>query len=194
MGAAPTDQDIDDDLVARTQLGDGSIDGKVAAELLGRYASRVLAFCRKYVRDSDQAMDLSQDILMTAYEALPRFQRRSPFSAWLFTIARNRCLRAVRRPSWMRDEDADVSQLLDPRTPEDQRVEREQEQSAIERMMEEHLEPIERKALILRCVECLSVEEISRVLDIRQASGARGVLQTARRKLRAALQSRETER
>ncbi len=194
MGAAPTDSYTDDDLVARAQLGNGLIDGKAAAELLGRYASRVLAFCRKYVRDSDQAMDLSQDILMSAYEALPRFQRRSPFSAWLFAIARNRCRRAVRRPGWVRDEDADLSQLRDPRAPEDQRVEGEQEQRAIERMMEEHLEPIERKALILRCVECLSVEEITRVLDIRQASGARGVLQAARRKLRAALESRETER
>jgi RNA polymerase sigma-70 factor, ECF subfamily len=184
----------DEDLVARVRLGNGSIDGKVAAELLGRYASRVLAFCRKYVRDGDQAMDLSQDILMSAFEALPQFQRRSPFSAWLFTIARNRCTRAVRRPSWMRDDDADLNQLRDPGRPEDQRVESEQEQRAIERMMEEHLEPIERKALILRCVECLSVEEITRALEISQASGARGVLQTARRKLRAALESRETER
>jgi RNA polymerase sigma-70 factor (ECF subfamily) len=194
MGAAPTDPHRDDDLVARAQLGNGLVDGKVAAELLGRYTSRVLAFCRKYVRDPDQAMDLSQDILIAAYEALPRFERRSPFSAWLFTIARNRCLRAVRRPGWIRDEDVDLSQLRDPATPEDQRVESEQEQSAMERMMEEHLDPIERKALILRCVECLSVEEISRVLDIRQASGARGVLQTARRKLRAALRIRETGR
>lgn len=193
MGAAPTDPGEDDDLVARAQLGNGLIDGKAAGELLGRYTSRVLAFCRKYVRDSDQAMDLSQDILMAAYEALPRFQRRSPFSAWLFTIARNRCLRAVRRPAWTRDEDADLSQLRDPGAPDDRRVEGEDEQREIERIMEEHLEPIERKVLILRCVECLSVEEISRVLEIGQASGARGVLQTARRKLRTALRNRESE-
>ena len=53
--------------------------------------------------------------------------------------------------------------------------------------MREHLEPVEQMALWLRAYEGASVQHITRMLKLDGASGARGVLQTARRKLRAAL-------
>ena len=49
------------------------------------------------------------------------------------------------------------------------------------------LEPEEQKVIWLRCFDRMPVEEITRVLGIESASGARSVLQRARRKLRAAL-------
>jgi DNA-directed RNA polymerase specialized sigma24 family protein len=56
------------------------------------------------------------------------------------------------------------------------------------RLMREHLDRVEQEALSLRCFERMPVETITRVMDIREASGARGVLQRARRKLRSALE------
>jgi DNA-directed RNA polymerase specialized sigma24 family protein len=53
--------------------------------------------------------------------------------------------------------------------------------------MNEVLEPAERAALWLRSFERMGMDDISKVLELRNASGARGVLQTARRKLRRAL-------
>ena len=45
----------------------------------------------------------------------------------------------------------------------------------------------EQEAIYLRCFERLPVDEITSLLSITGASGARGLLQSARRKLRAAL-------
>ena len=57
-----------------------------------------------------------------------------------------------------------------------------------------NLEPNERLALWLRAEEEMSVAELTRVLGLENATGARALLQTARRKLRAALDGGERER
>ena len=53
------------------------------------------------------------------------------------------------------------------------------------------LSPLDQQVLWLRCVEKMPVDGITRLLDIREASGARAVLQRARRHLRAALAAEE---
>jgi DNA-directed RNA polymerase specialized sigma24 family protein len=55
--------------------------------------------------------------------------------------------------------------------------------------MEAALDAKERAALWLRAEEGMSVDDITRMLRVDGASGARGLLQTARRKLRAVLDS-----
>jgi len=47
---------------------------------------------------------------------------------------------------------------------------------------------MEQKAIWLRCFERLPIDEITGMLGIEAKSGARGMLQTARRKLKAALE------
>ncbi len=54
------------------------------------------------------------------------------------------------------------------------------------------LDEVEQQALWLRCFEKMPVDEITMLLGIEEASGARAVLQRARRKLKAAL--RDTEK
>jgi DNA-directed RNA polymerase specialized sigma24 family protein len=61
------------------------------------------------------------------------------------------------------------------------------EEDAILELVRRVLDPREQLALWLRCFEDLSVDEITRRLQIPGAAGARAVLQGARRKLRAAL-------
>ena len=72
------------------------------------------------------------------------------------------------------------------------------EQAYLDRLDEEtvlglirnHLEPQEQEALWLRCFERMPVDAITEILGINEASGARAVLQRARRRLRAALEER----
>ena len=54
------------------------------------------------------------------------------------------------------------------------------------------LDGVERQALRLRCFERMPVDAITTALDLKESTGARAVLQRARRKLRAALAARET--
>jgi RNA polymerase sigma-70 factor (ECF subfamily) len=132
-------------------------------------------------------LDLAQDVMLSAYRALPNFEGRSLYSSWLFAIARNRCFRALRRPRLLWDEEAELEALPDPGLAADRAVEDQQEERLVLRLMEEVLEPQEQTALWLRCAEQLPLDEITRRLALESASGARGLLQTARRKLRAAM-------
>ena len=59
--------------------------------------------------------------------------------------------------------------------------------------MDEVLTKQEKDALWMRCFEALPVDVITRQLDITGATGARAVLQKARRKLRRALEERNRQ-
>lgn len=178
----------DEELARRAQADPQGPAGRAAAgELLGRYTERVYRYCRRMVRDPDRARDLAQDAVMDALRGLPRFEARARFGSWLYAIVRNRCRTALRPRSLTRDEGVETDELpAAGGDPETLWAEREGEE-ALERMVAAHLEPVEQDALWLRCVERLPVDEITALLALTNATGARGVLQTARRKLAAAL-------
>jgi RNA polymerase sigma-70 factor (ECF subfamily) len=139
------------------------------------------------VRDHEKALDLAQESLLLAYRSLASFQGRARFSSWLFAITRNRCRSALRSVR-VDGEEAEVDELVSTWRRPDEELEVKEETQAILRLMNEVLEPVEREALWLRAYERVAVDDITRILAIESESGARGVLQTARRKLRAALQ------
>jgi RNA polymerase sigma-70 factor (ECF subfamily) len=157
------------------------------AVLLCRYRMQIYRWCYRLVRDHEGALDLSQEILLSVHRNLHRFAGRSQFSSWLFSIVRNRCVSAMRRPSLLYEEDVELDGLADPRAPVDAALEESEEMESVLELMRAHLDPLEQRALCLRCFEQMPVNAITKILGIAQASGARGVLQSARRKLRAVL-------
>jgi RNA polymerase sigma-70 factor (ECF subfamily) len=175
----------DAELVAHIRTGGAQADA-AAAELFGRYQGRVYAWCRRYVKDPDHALDLAQEALLAACRSLATWEGRAPFGGWLFSVTHHACLRAVRNRSLQRDDDFVLEDLPDPRPDAAMTLENEQERAALLELVRDHLDPLEQRALWLRWAERMPVDEITRVLDIRTASGARGLLQTARRKLKAA--------
>ena len=182
----------DEDLVRVVQSDPDGPRGRTAAsELLGRYRVRTYAWCYRHVRDHELALDLAQDALLSAWKAIPRFVERARFSSWLFAIARNRCLTALRTKSLTRDEGIDPEQLLDDGPDPIEELARRDEEEAVMKAIREVLDPQEQEALWLRAVERVPVDEITRLMNLDGASGARGLLQTARRKLRAAMARRE---
>ncbi len=161
--------------------------GREAVEdLLGRYHGRVFQWCRGYVRDPDDALDLAQEAMINAYKGLDGFDRRARFSSWLFAITRNVCLTAVRRQP---RPTKPLDQIPEPRSRvanADEDLQRRQEEEALRLLLDSKLTPLEEEAFWLRVVEKMSVDQITRVLHLDNASGARSVLQNARRKLRRA--------
>ena len=179
----------DEELVQLACAGDkGS--REAAAELLERWQGPVYAWCRRFARDPDRAEDLTQDVLTSVYRSLGSFQFRAPFGAWVFTIARHRCIRAMRPVALLRDESAETDALEHAAPGPEDEAERRMEDDAVREAIHEALEPVEQQALWLRCVDRVPVDELTRLLDVSGASGARGLLQTARRKLRTALERR----
>lgn len=188
------DERTDQQLVDEVRRDSQSAVGRAAAEeLFGRYRSRAYLWCVRVVRDHDQALDMAQDAMLSAYRALPAFDSRAQFSSWLFAIVRNRCLTSLRVKSLTRDEAVEPDALLaNGEDPLDKLAMMQQEDAVLE-AIREGLEPHEQDALWLRAVERVPVDEITKLLGLEGASGARGVLQSARRKLKARLGSRWEE-
>jgi RNA polymerase sigma-70 factor (ECF subfamily) len=86
---APGDSmdDPDDDLllVARAQKGDlRSYD-----VLVTRHRGRIFAMIRNMIHQEADAWDISQEVFIKAWLALPRFEAKARFSTWLYRIAHN---------------------------------------------------------------------------------------------------------
>jgi RNA polymerase sigma-70 factor (ECF subfamily) len=65
--------------------------------LVGRYRAPVVRLAYRLTRDADEAHDIAQDSFMRAYRRIRDFQPDRPFARWLFVIARNASLDAIRR-------------------------------------------------------------------------------------------------
>lgn len=160
---------------------------QAARELFARYRTRAYAWCYRYVRDHEKAMDLAQDALLNGYRSLGSFQEGCPFASWLFAIARNRCFNELRRPAIFAEEEFDLDRVPAPEADPAEQLLRKLDEERLLALIHEHLDEEEQSVVWLRCIERMPIETITTILGIRQASGARGVLQRARRKLRAAL-------
>jgi RNA polymerase sigma-70 factor (ECF subfamily) len=86
----PTDEK---ELVERFQNGEK----EVFNELVIKYQGKIYNLVYKYVSNSETARDLSQEIFIKAYRALPHFKRQSAFYSWLYRIAINLCIDFIRQ-------------------------------------------------------------------------------------------------
>ena len=180
------EQAPDEALVAQYQGDPEGAEGRRALEALaGRWHDRVEGWALRFVRDRDAARDLAQDCLLRMIEGLPRYRPYGRFGAWLFTIVHNRCRSQARPRSLRHDPEIDADDLPAAAGSPDEEFESRESMRRLLADMDAALAPRERAALWLRAADGMSVEDITRVLRIAEPSGARGLLQTARRKLRA---------
>jgi DNA-directed RNA polymerase specialized sigma24 family protein len=91
------------------------------------------------------------------------------------------------------EDECDFDTIIAPDDRPDDELEAKQDEERLVAVMRECLTLEEQQALRLRCLERMPVDAVTRALGLNEASGARGVLQRARRKLRAALVRRGWE-
>ena len=74
-------------------------DREAFSALVEKYHRPLLGFIYHLMGEASQVEDIGQEVLFGAYRALGHFDlnRGTPFSAWLFTIALNRCLGELRK-------------------------------------------------------------------------------------------------
>jgi RNA polymerase sigma-70 factor (ECF subfamily) len=75
------------------RAGDG---GALEILLIGHY-DRIHALCRRMLGNEADAIDATQDALLSAVRSITRFDGRSAFGTWLYRIATNACLDELRR-------------------------------------------------------------------------------------------------
>jgi RNA polymerase sigma-70 factor (TIGR02960 family) len=78
--------------LARAQRGDE----EAFAQLTEPYRRELQLHCYRIVGSLQDAEDLLQETLLAAWRGLEQFEGRSSLRAWLYTIATNRCLNAIR--------------------------------------------------------------------------------------------------
>ncbi len=71
-------------------------DEQAFRELTDPYRRELLAHCYRMLGSLTDAEDMLQETLLAAWRGLPRFQGRSSLRSWLYRIATNTCLNAMR--------------------------------------------------------------------------------------------------
>jgi RNA polymerase sigma-70 factor (ECF subfamily) len=164
----------DQDLVASAAKGSET----AYRELLGRYQRPVFSLVYRMVRDREKAEDLSQETFVKVFNNIERYDPRYKFSSWIFKIASNLTIDAIRRrePDTVSLDGSRYASTSDEiegsrihvedrgETPEEY-VEAQELGSQIERAIA-GLRIEYRTAIVLRHVEGRPYEEIAQIMDL----------------------------
>jgi RNA polymerase sigma-70 factor (TIGR02960 family) len=80
------------DLITRARAGDG----EAFRELTEPHRRELQVHCYRMLGSFQDAEDVVQDTLLAAWRALADFEERASLRTWLYRIATNRCLNAIR--------------------------------------------------------------------------------------------------
>jgi RNA polymerase sigma-70 factor (TIGR02960 family) len=86
---------VRNDLITRARAGDGD----AFRELTGPHRRELQAHCYRMLGSLQDAEDTLQDTLLAAWRGLGGFEERASIRTWLYRIATNRCLNALRSAS-----------------------------------------------------------------------------------------------
>lgn len=156
-------------------------------ELLRRYQSRVAIWCLRVAGDREWAADLAQEVIFKAWRNLSTFRGESKFSTWLYTIARNHCFNAAQSRGLRPEEPLDDLDVFDSARRHDHQLEFEDEMTQARKLLSETLDDTERRVMTLHYGEEIPLDGITRLLGLRNTSGAKAYIVSGRRKLSAAV-------
>lgn len=139
------------------------------SELVKVYQSKVFSMALSFTRDRETADDLSQEIFLKAYLALPKFRFGSEFGTWLYRVAMNHVRDFLRKKG--RVKVVSLEEIGEIPVSDDGvgKGEKEREEERTKRLLHAHVEtlpPKYRIVLTLRDIQGLPYDEISRVLKV----------------------------
>ena len=145
----------DRDLVAKARQGD--VDAFNL--LVSRWEKRVFNYLLRLVRNREDALDLTQEVFLKAYQNLARLDDAARFAPWLFRIAHNEAFSLLRRPRPEAEEPRDAA----PPSPGHRLLPMETSlavAAALDRLPEE-----QREAVVLKVYQGFKFEEIAGILQ-----------------------------
>jgi RNA polymerase sigma-70 factor (TIGR02960 family) len=199
-------------VLARARAGDDD----AFRELTEPYRRELQAHCYRILGSLQDAEELVQETLLAAWRGLEAFEGRASVRSWLYRIATNRCLNALRdrsrRPQevptmveppeptgrfealWLEPYPDVLLEGLPDRSPDP--AARYETRESIELafiVALQSLPPSQRAALVLRDVLGFGTAEVADMLDTSEAS-VKGALQRARATLETRLPAADRER
>lgn len=143
----------DDDLIEQIMLGDE----KAAEELIKRYYTSILHYCKRHCFDLEKAEDLTQETFLKLFRNLSEYKGKRKFKAYLYTIANRLCIDESRKVKVFSLENEEEIRC------ECDEMRRIEDRSEINYLLNA-LSPEQREAVILRFGEELSFWEIAKVM------------------------------
>jgi RNA polymerase sigma-70 factor (ECF subfamily) len=162
------------DLVGRMRAGDGS----AVTDLASLYGPRIQQLAFRYLKNWEDAEEVSQDVLLKVYRKIDAFRGDAALSSWIYRITFNTAMSRLRTARSSRNievpaveiqtenaetvqpEPADWSDMAD-----DQVMRTEMRQQLIAALV--HLPEVYRTPVLLRDIHGLSTEEASAILHVK---------------------------
>lgn len=163
----------DDEIIDQIQNGNT----EYADELVSRYYSSILRYCRWHCTDRWKAEDLTQETFYRVFRSIPGYVRQGNFRAYLYKTAYHLCIDEAGRKGWesLPESCRSSADLLG-----------QVENVETVRCLLEKLTEAQREAVILRFGEEMSYREISKI------TGA--PLRTVQSRIRLALRTLRKEK
>ena len=182
----PVEQTDDAGLAVRASKGESAAFGL----LYDKHVAAIYRYVYYRVRDDAEAEDLTSDVFMRALKAMPRYEPRQAFLAWLYRIARNAVIDRARRGNrQVSFEDAlehpGVDQIIEP----DAEVLAHSDNATLRGALAK-LTPLQQEVVVLRYLEGYSTQEVARIVGKREGT-VRGIQFRAIGALRQLIPSRE---
>jgi RNA polymerase sigma-70 factor (ECF subfamily) len=169
--------DPDPRILARAQAGDlGAFE-----ELVRSYQADVWRFSYSFTRDRALAEDVTQEAFLRAFRFIRTFRGDAKFSSWLFRIARNCAMDAIRARKGHDERAQRQPSPVGPSDPES----RAELNAALAAISEDHREPF-----LLVEVFGLSYQEAADVLNVRVGT-IKSRMHRARQAMMSALATEE---
>ena len=181
--AAGTDRPADDDRTLARRAAAG--DRRAFAELYDRHLDEVYRYAWYRLRSDAEAEDVTSEVFQRALSAMPTYEPRRPFLAFLYTIARNVVadrFRRARPQASFEDAIAHPSDLPGPDEVAGRLDDARRVRAAIAA-----LTPLQQEIVVLRFLQDRTTAEVAQLTG-KPESTIRGIQMRALAALRAALE------
>lgn len=152
----------DDDILVEEIRGGSE---KSFDQLMQNHQDQVFRMAHSFTKDTENAMDITQNIFLKVYQNLNRFRGQSQFKSWLMRIAFNESLNWIKKnKKYQTHEDINQTMTNDqnPVSQEDELVAQENRALLLKSLYE--LNTKYRVAVVLRYFENCSIRDISGIL------------------------------
>jgi RNA polymerase sigma-70 factor (ECF subfamily) len=167
-------QNADSQLIGRMQAGDGT----AVADLASTFGPRIQQLALRYVKNWEDAEEVTQDVLMKVYRKIDAFRGDAALSSWIYRITFNTAMSRLRSTRASRTTEV---QKPEPNSQEHDRIATEPadwsslaDDHVLRGQMRERLigalallPTVYRVPVILRDIQGLSTEEASAVLKVK---------------------------
>ena len=158
---------------------------------LDRYGQQVFVLVDRIVSCQEDAEELTQDVFLKAFQQLSSFKAESSFSTWIYRIATNLAISAVRkkRNDVLRLDDSVFANLSDTQVDEALEDDSEEQMECLQQAMNQ-LEADERALITLYYLEEKPLAEVAFILGMTEGN-AKVKLHRIRKKLYVLIKNQE---